>query len=91
MLLNCLVWKHLFFNDKGREHGLTADMVHEFEQFLNKKYRKQLSNVPFTVAIVPTPRDELISNVEKGLGDIAAVNLTATQERQMHGSIGGER
>lgn len=74
----------LFFNDKGREHGLTADMVHEFEQFLNKKYRKQLSNVPFTVAIVPTPRDELISNVEKGLGDIAAANLTATQERQMH-------
>jgi membrane-bound lytic murein transglycosylase MltF len=71
----------LFFNDKGKEHGITADNFREFEDFLNQKYKKQLHNIPFTVAFIPTPRDRLYSNVIKGLGDIAAGNLTATEER----------
>jgi membrane-bound lytic murein transglycosylase MltF len=33
------------------------------------------------VLIIPTPREELIERVAKGLGDIAAGNLTATPER----------
>jgi membrane-bound lytic murein transglycosylase MltF len=74
----------LFFNDKGKEHGITADNFREFENFLNIKYHKQLHNVPFTVAFIPTPRDRLIPNVIQGLGDIAAGNLTATEARLQH-------
>lgn len=71
----------LFFNDKGRERGITAETVREFEIYLNQKYRRKLKKRPITVAIIPTPRDQLISDVVKGLGDIAAGNLTVTENR----------
>ena len=71
----------LFFNDKGRERGLTADQVREFERYLNKKYQKQLRNVPFSVAIVPTSRENLITDVVQGIGDMAAGNLTVSESR----------
>src|SRR5262245_11087716 len=34
----------LYFNDKGRERGVVADNVRDFETYLNTKYRKQLGN-----------------------------------------------
>jgi membrane-bound lytic murein transglycosylase MltF len=71
----------LYFSDKGRESGLTAETARDFESYLNKKYRKTLGRRPITVVIVPTPRDQLIARVSQGLGDIAAGNLTATPER----------
>jgi membrane-bound lytic murein transglycosylase MltF len=71
----------LFFNDKGRERGVSADNFREFEEFLNKKYREKSQSIPFTVAFIPTPRDQLIPGVIQGLGDIAVGNLTATEER----------
>jgi membrane-bound lytic murein transglycosylase MltF len=71
----------LYFNDKGKERGLTAELVRDFEQFLNEKYRRKLLNRPITVALIPTPRDRLIPDLVAGLGDIAAGNLTATEER----------
>src|SRR5574337_1853791 len=30
----------LYFNDKGRERGVTADFVRDFERYVNEKYRK---------------------------------------------------
>jgi membrane-bound lytic murein transglycosylase MltF len=71
----------LFFNDKGKERGITADNFREFEGFLNKKYYKKPLKIPFTLAFIPTPRDRLIAGVVEGLGDIAAGNLTATNLR----------
>lgn len=71
----------LFFNDKGRERGISADNFREFEEFLNKKYYRKPLRLPFTVAFIPTPRDHLISGVVEGLGDIAAGNLTETNMR----------
>jgi membrane-bound lytic murein transglycosylase MltF len=72
----------LYFNDKGRERGVTADFVRDFERYVNDKYRKQLGKRPITVVIIPTTRDVLLKNVADGLGDIAAGNLTATEERK---------
>jgi membrane-bound lytic murein transglycosylase MltF len=72
----------LYFVDKGRERGLTADLARDFEQYLNKKYSKKLGKRPVTVLLIPTPRDRLLSDVVGGLGDIAAGNLTATDERR---------
>ncbi|MDH7463169.1 transporter substrate-binding domain-containing protein [Chitinophagaceae bacterium 26-R-25] len=71
----------LFFNDKGKVRGISADSFREFEEYLNKKYRKNSVKIPVTVVFIPTPRDELIPGILAGLGDIAAGNLTATEER----------
>jgi membrane-bound lytic murein transglycosylase MltF len=71
----------LYFNDRGRQRGITADFVRDFERYLNKKYAKQLRNRPLTVAMIPSTRDRLVQDVAEGLGDIAAGNLSATAER----------
>ncbi len=71
----------LYFNDKGRERGITAELVRDFEEYINQKYRKTLNRRPITVLIIPTPRDQLIPHLVQGLGDIAAGNLTVTDER----------
>jgi membrane-bound lytic murein transglycosylase MltF len=71
----------LYFSDKGHERGLTAEIVRDFEAYLNRKYRKKLHNRPITIILTPTRRDELIPRLQQGFGDIAAGNLTATPER----------
>ena len=71
----------LFFYDHGRARGITADLMHDFERELNRKYRRKLADRPITVLLVPTPRAALIPGVARGLGDIAAGNLTETDER----------
>ena len=71
----------LYFNDKGRERGVTADLVREFEKFINRKYAKTLAHRPITVYMIPTTRDELVQDIVDGGGDIAAGNLTVTEQR----------
>lgn len=73
--------RSLYFVDKGRERGVTADLVRDFEQYLNKKYAKQLGKRPLTVVMIVTTRDKLLSGLADGLGDIAAGNLTVTDQR----------
>ena len=72
----------LFFNDKGRERGIIADNARDFERYINKKYQKQLRNRPITVYLIPTTRDLLLQKVVDGFADIAAGNLTVTDERK---------
>jgi membrane-bound lytic murein transglycosylase MltF len=72
----------LYFNDKGRERGVTVDIFRQFELYINRKYQKQLGKRPITVYIRPTTRDKLLTNVATGLGDIGAGNLTVTDERR---------
>jgi membrane-bound lytic murein transglycosylase MltF len=72
----------LYYNDKGRERGVVADTVRDFEQYINRMYAKKLGKRPITVVMIPTTRDELLKDVNDGLGDIAAGNLTATDERR---------
>ena len=69
----------LYYNDKGRERGITADAVRDFEQYLKLKHKT--GNRPITVLLIPTTRDKLIDDLTKGLGDIAAGNLTVTPAR----------
>ena len=71
----------LYYNDKGHERGLTAELVRDFERYINRKYAKQLGGRPLTVYIIPTTRDRLLPQLVAGNGDIAAGNLTATDER----------
>ena len=70
----------LYFNDKGAQRGLVADSLKDFELHLNKKLK--LKNRPITIVALPTTRDELLTGLRDGLGDIALGNLTVTDERK---------
>src|SRR5499427_3321036 len=70
----------LFFNDNGRERGLTAENGRDFEHYLNQKYAQQLGKRPLTVFLLATPRDKLFTQLNAGLGDIAAGDLIETEE-----------
>ncbi len=72
----------LYFTDKGRERGLSAELLRDFERYINRKYAKQLGKRPLTLYLIPTTRDRLLSDVASGLGDIAAGNLTVTPARE---------
>jgi membrane-bound lytic murein transglycosylase MltF len=71
----------LYFVDKAYERGLTAELVREFEKHLNARHAKQLGKRPLTVILIPTTRDKLLADVVAGRGDIAAGNITATDQR----------
>jgi len=73
--------RSLYFNDKGRERGIAADNVRDFERWINKKYAKKLRKRPLTVYLIPTTRDKLLPELVEGRGDIAIGNLTVTEER----------
>jgi membrane-bound lytic murein transglycosylase MltF len=74
--------RSLYFNDKGRERGLTADFVRDFERYVNRKLGQKLGKRPITVYIIPVTRDALLEAVVAGKADIAAGNLTATETRR---------
>jgi membrane-bound lytic murein transglycosylase MltF len=71
----------LYFSDKGHERGITADTMRDFERWINKKYLKTLGKRPLTLVLIPTTRDKLLPEVVKGMGDIAAGDLTVTEDR----------
>jgi len=72
----------LFYTERGKQSGISADSVHEFERWLNHKYRRSLGSRPITIALIPTPRDEILERIALGRGDIAVANLTITPLRR---------
>jgi membrane-bound lytic murein transglycosylase MltF len=73
--------RSLYFVDKGRERGISAELARDFEQYLTRKYAKQVGKRPLTVFLIVTTRDKLLTDLAAGLGDISAGNLTVTPER----------
>ena len=71
--------KTFFFLNKGEALGLTAEIGHEFEKWINKRHAKG----PFDIKVVfvPTTRDKIFQELKDGKGDIAAANLTITAGR----------
>ena len=63
------------------EHGLTADLARDFENYLNQKHAKQLGGRRITITLIPTTRDKLLTGLVAGMGDISGANLTATATR----------
>ncbi len=73
--------RSLYFVDKGRERGIAAELIRDFERWVNQKYAKQLGKRPVTVLVVAATRDKLLTDLNDGLADIAVGNLTVTDER----------
>jgi len=71
--------KTIFFIDKGAEMGTAAEAGRAFEDWINRKYPNK--DLKIRVAFVPTRRDELLSALIEGRGDIIAASLTITPER----------
>jgi membrane-bound lytic murein transglycosylase MltF len=69
----------LYFNDRGREGGLTVELVRDFERYVNTTYADRLGNRPLTVYVIPTTRNRLLPNLNAGLGDIARMRKEAAQ------------
>jgi len=78
--------KNNFFLDKGVQRGTVVDAAKLFEAELNKKLAagKKLKGkgLKVHVAFIPVHRDQLLSALAAGKGDIAAGNLTITPERR---------
>ena len=77
--------KTFYFNDHGRQRGITYDSFQLVEKELQKelqrdgKARRKHLKVKFF--FVPVSRDEIFSALTVGRGDIAAANLTLTPRR----------
>ena len=71
--------KMMFFFDGPRMRGITVDGFAEFDKFVNKKLNNK--NLKVQIIFIPTTRDNLIPALVDGYGDIAAANLTITEER----------
>jgi membrane-bound lytic murein transglycosylase MltF len=69
-----------YFLDKGRQIGVTAEAGHALEEFVNKQLKT--GNLLVHVAFVPVRREVILEQLEQGLGDIAAANLTITESRR---------
>ncbi len=69
-----------FFFVKGRPSGLQADLLREYEKFINKGVKRETDKVH--VVFVPVSFSNLIPWLREGRGDIAAHFLTETPERR---------
>ena len=73
--------RSLYYNDRGRERGMAAELARDWERYLNIKYAKVLGNRPLTIYIAPATRDKLLPYLSEGLADVSIGNLTVTDER----------
>jgi membrane-bound lytic murein transglycosylase MltF len=71
--------KTFYFLDGADQRGLTYELLQQFEKYINKKLKRKTIKV--RVVVIPTKRDRLMPDLLQGRGDIAAGNLTITQQR----------
>ena len=69
--------KGLYFVDGPRAHGVTYDMLKQFERYLNKKL--DTGPRPIHVVFCAVRRDEMLPALLAGKGDVAAGNLSITR------------
>ena len=75
-----------YFNDKGRQRGVTYDTFQLIEKELQKELdrakKSQRKHLKVKFFFVPVSRDEIFSALTAGRGDIAAGNLSITPDRE---------
>ncbi|MBB3239979.1 membrane-bound lytic murein transglycosylase MltF [Pseudomonas sp. Tn43] len=78
--------KTFYFVDKGVQRGAAYEIFRLFEEDLNKKLAKdnklKHKHLKVRMIFVPVARGDLLEALVAGKGDIAASNLTVTEERQ---------
>ncbi len=71
--------KMYFFFDGQQMHGVTYDVMREFETFFNQKMKTVKTPVSFV--FIPVSREEILKALADGRGDIAVAGLGITPER----------
>ena len=74
--------KTFYFLDQGRQRGISYELLKEFEKYVNKKFKSKTLKIH--VVFYPVPRDQLITRLVDGWGDLAVANLTITSQRLKH-------
>jgi len=69
-----------FFLNRGRKRGLEYELLHQYENFLNKDLGK--GKIRTRLIFLAQPFEQLIPGLLAGRGDIAAAGLTITPERK---------
>jgi membrane-bound lytic murein transglycosylase MltF len=69
-----------YYVDRGTQRGATYEALQLFEKYVNQKYKT--GTLPVHVVCIPVRRDQLISGLREGRGDIAAANLGVTAGRE---------
>ena len=72
--------KTFYYVEKGRPRGVSYDILSAFEQDLNKKLNSKTLKIK--VIFVPVARDELISGLAEGRGDLIIADLSKTPDRE---------
>ena len=74
-----------FFLDGAATRGFTYEFFQKFDKFLHKRLDKRdvaQKHLRIKIIYLPVSRDQLLPYLNKGLGDIAAGNLTITPDRR---------
>jgi membrane-bound lytic murein transglycosylase MltF len=78
--------KTFYFNDKGTQRGITYDAFQLVEQELQKRTdqdeKLKRKHLKVKLFYVPVSRDQILTALAEGKGDIAAANLTITRSRE---------
>ena len=69
-----------FFISEGHLAGYEYSLLKGYEKYLNKKIGQK--NLGIVIEFIPVNRDELMSKLIQGYGDIAAAGLTITPQRK---------
>jgi len=70
-----------YFMDGLHIRGITAEILKEFDPFLQKRIGSPRSKI--NILPIPVARDQMIDFLAEGLGDIAIGNITITEERAL--------
>jgi len=73
--------KTQYYVVNGVQHGSSYEFLKEFENWVNLKYPPKVKNTRFHVVFIPVPRDQMLSRLGAGRGDLAVGTLTITPER----------
>ena len=72
--------KTFYYVERGRQRGISYEVFEAFENDLNKKLKSK--TIKMHVIFLPVGRDEIISRLTDGWGDVIFADLTVTPERQ---------
>jgi len=72
--------KTFFFLDGPTPRGLSYDGLKAFEKYINEQIPNK--NLTVNIVIIPTARDQLLTDLQEGKGDMAVGNLTITDSRK---------
>lgn len=72
----------------ARQTGAEYELLKAFQEEINNRHKSRGKHILIHVVFIPTSRDQLISGLLEGRGDIAAGILTVTPERLEHVDFG---